>query len=134
MVADPVTGVWFGTVGVDAAVAATGGVHGLPPALTSFVGRDDEARKLDGLLGEYRLVTVTGPGGVGKTRLACEVARRTAGRFADGVWLVELAAAAELCALVLAAADDVTVLATSDAACDRAGDRAARGPGPVAAA
>ena len=48
-----------------------------------------------GLLGEYRLVTVTGPGGAGKTRLASEVARRVAGRFADGVWLVELAAVAE---------------------------------------
>jgi predicted ATPase/DNA-binding CsgD family transcriptional regulator len=79
-------------VGVDAAAAATGGVHGLAPALTSFVGRTSDARKLDGLLGEYRLVTVTGPGGVGKTRLACEVARRAGARFADGVWLVELAA------------------------------------------
>jgi non-specific serine/threonine protein kinase len=87
-----IIGVWFGIVGVDAAVAATGGVHGFVPALTNFVGRDGEARKLDGLLGEYRLVTLTGPGGVGKTRLACEVARQAAARFADGVWLVELAA------------------------------------------
>ena len=54
------------------------------------------------LLDEYRLVTVTGPGGVGKTRLAGEVARRVAGRFADGAWLVELAAVREP-ALVLAA-------------------------------
>ena len=38
----------------------------------------------------YQLVTVTGPGGSGKTRLACEVARQVAGRFADGVWLAEL--------------------------------------------
>ena len=73
-------------------VAAHGGVHGFAPALTSFVGRADDAHKLDGLLGEYRLVTVTGPGGVGKTRLACEVARRAEARFADGVWLIELAA------------------------------------------
>jgi predicted ATPase/DNA-binding CsgD family transcriptional regulator len=56
------------------------------------VGRDDEVQKLDVLLGEYRLVTVTGPGGVGKTRLAGEVARRTSGRFADGAWMVDLAA------------------------------------------
>ena len=72
--------------------AAPGGAHGFVPPLTRFVGRADDARKLDGLLGEYRLVTVTGPGGVGKTRLACEVAWRAAARFADGVWLVELAA------------------------------------------
>ena len=62
------------------------------PALTSFVGRESEVGKVAGLLGGCRLVTVTGPGGVGKTRLAGEVARRVAGRFADGVWLVELAA------------------------------------------
>lgn len=43
------------------------------------------------LLGRYRLVTVAGPGGAGKTRLADQVARRVAGRFADGAWLAELA-------------------------------------------
>ena len=52
-----------------------------------------------GLLGEYRLVTVTGPGGAGKTRLAGEVAERVAGRFADGVWLAELAAVRDRAAL-----------------------------------
>jgi predicted ATPase/DNA-binding CsgD family transcriptional regulator len=83
-------------------VAAVGSVHGLVPALTSFVGRESEVGKAAGLLGEYRLVTVTGPGGVGKTRLAAEVARRVAGRFADGVGLVELAAVQEP-ALVAAA-------------------------------
>jgi predicted ATPase/DNA-binding CsgD family transcriptional regulator len=70
-------------------------VHGFVPALTSFVGRESEVAKAASLLGEYRLVTVTGPGGIGKTRLAGEVARRVAGRFADGVWLVELAAVGE---------------------------------------
>jgi len=44
-----------------------------------------------GLLEQYRLVTVTGPGGAGKTRLAGEVAGQVAGWFADGVWLAELA-------------------------------------------
>jgi len=145
-------------------VTAAGGVHGFPAALTSFVGRSGPVSEVAGLLGEYRLVTVTGPGGSGKTRLAAEVAREVAGRFADGAWLVELApvadpaqvavvvaaelgvreqpgvpaaeavarvlsrqqlllvldncehvigAAAELCAGLLAACDDVTILATS---------------------
>ena len=71
--------------------AAPGKVHGLVPALTSFVGRESAVADVARLLGEYRLVTVTGPGGVGKTRLAGEVARRVANRFADGVWLAELA-------------------------------------------
>ena len=141
-----------------------GGVHGFPVALTSFVGRDGQARHVAGLLKEQRLVTVTGPGGVGKTRLAGQVAGAVAGRFADGAWLAELAlvsdpaqvpgvvaaalgvpgqpgvppaevlaralarrqlllvldncehvigVAAELCAGLLAACDDVRVLATS---------------------
>ena len=55
---------------------ATGGVHGFPVVLTSFVGRGGPVRELTGLLEGHRLVTVTGPGGVGKTRLAVEVARR----------------------------------------------------------
>ena len=59
--------------------------------LTSFVGRAGPVREVAGLLGECRLVTVTGPGGVGKTRLAGQVARAMAGRFADGAWLAELA-------------------------------------------
>jgi predicted ATPase/DNA-binding CsgD family transcriptional regulator len=66
-------------------------VHGLTPSLTRFIGRADAANDVARLLDEYRLVTVTGPGGVGKTRLAAEVAERVTGRFADGVWLVELA-------------------------------------------
>jgi predicted ATPase/DNA-binding CsgD family transcriptional regulator len=68
-----------------------GTMHGFPVALTSFVGRAGEVEAVAGLLAGSRLVTVTGPGGVGKTRLACEVTRRAAGRFADGAWLVELA-------------------------------------------
>jgi predicted ATPase/DNA-binding CsgD family transcriptional regulator len=66
-------------------------VHGFPAVLTSFVGRDVPVREVADLLQKYRLVSVTGPGGVGKTRLAGEVAQGAAGWFADGVWLVELA-------------------------------------------
>ena len=144
--------------------AAASGVHGFPAALTSFIGRAEPLREVAGLLSDRRLVTVTGPGGAGKTRLAAQVARQVANRFADGAWLAELApvadpaqvaavvaaalgvreqlglpaaealaralarqqvllvldncehvigAAAALCAELLAACDDVRVLATS---------------------
>jgi DNA-binding CsgD family transcriptional regulator len=66
--------------------------RGLSHARTSFVGRSDAVDKVAGLLAQYRLVTVTGLGGVGKTRLAGEVLRQVGGRFADGVWVAELAA------------------------------------------
>src|SRR6185312_1497955 len=79
-----------GVEGSSAGMAAAG-VHGFPVVLTRFVGRAGVVREVAGLLEEYRLVTVTGPGGVGKTRLAGEIARLVAGRFADGAWLVELA-------------------------------------------
>jgi predicted ATPase/DNA-binding CsgD family transcriptional regulator len=153
------------------------GVHGFPAVLTSFVGREQAVREIANLLGEFRLVTVTGPGGVGKTRLAGEVARRVAGRFADGAWLAELApvrdsarvatsvaaalgvreqpgmpaadavmrvlarrqllvvldncehvigAAAQLCAGLLGACDDVRVLATSREPLRIAGEAAYR--------
>lgn len=65
----------------------------LPAPLTDLIGRDDEVRRLDVLLASERLVTLTGAGGVGKTRLALEAAARRAGEWADGVWLVELATA-----------------------------------------
>ena len=71
--------------------ASAGGMHGFVPALTSFVGRAGPVHQVAALVDQYRLVTVTGPGGAGKTRLAGRVARRVAGRFADGVWLAELA-------------------------------------------
>ncbi len=79
-------------MGGSATVTAAGGVHGFPAELTSFIGRDGPLREVAGLLEEYRLVTVTGPGGVGKTRLAGQVAGQVAARFADGAWLTELAA------------------------------------------
>jgi predicted ATPase len=69
--------------------------RGLLHARTSFVGRSEAVDKVAGLLTQHRLVTVTGPGGVGKTRLAGEVIRQVADRFADGVWVAELAAVAE---------------------------------------
>jgi len=155
----------YGTgVGGLPAAAGTGGLHGFPAVLTSFIGREEAVRERYRAAGGVRLVTVTGPGGSGKTRLAAQVARQVAGRFTDGAWLAELAAvrdpaqvaaavaavlgireqpgtplagalarvlagqqlllvldncehvigaAAELCARLLAACDDVRVLATS---------------------
>ena len=63
----------------------------LPPETNAFVGRDREIDEIAVLLVPGRLVTLAGPGGIGKTRLAREVARSVAHRFPDGVWLVELA-------------------------------------------
>jgi ABC-type branched-subunit amino acid transport system ATPase component len=71
---------------------ASGSMHGFPAALTSFVGRAAAVDTVADELAQYRLVTVTGPGGAGKTRLSGEVAHQVAPRFADGVWLAELAA------------------------------------------
>ncbi|WP_349239918.1 tetratricopeptide repeat protein [Streptomyces sp. CC219B] len=64
---------------------------GFPAELTSFVGRREESADVRRLLSEGRLLTLTGPGGVGKTRLAAQVARRVARTYPDGVWLVPLA-------------------------------------------
>lgn len=63
----------------------------LPIPVSSFVGRVDEMALLDKAIHEHRLVTVVGPGGAGKTRLAIEAARNVRGSFRDGVWLVDLA-------------------------------------------
>ncbi len=65
----------------------------LPSQLTSFVGRDDEIKALTSLVRAHRLVTLTGVGGVGKTRLALRVAAEVLPDARDGVWLCELAAA-----------------------------------------
>jgi predicted ATPase/DNA-binding SARP family transcriptional activator len=67
------------------------GVHNLPLPVDRFVGRVAEMEHLHRLLDQYRLVTVTGPGGSGKTRLAVEVARSELADHADGVWMVDLA-------------------------------------------
>jgi predicted ATPase/class 3 adenylate cyclase/DNA-binding CsgD family transcriptional regulator len=63
----------------------------LPVQLTTFVGRDAELTQVRTLLTENRLVTLAGAGGVGKTRLAVQLAAQMAGEFGDGVWFVDLA-------------------------------------------
>lgn len=69
--------------------------HNLPLELTRFVGRARELTEVAALLGQGRLLTLTGTGGVGKTRLALQVAARLVEDYPDGVWLVELAALAD---------------------------------------
>ncbi len=94
---------------MEAADAATPVMRGFPAPLSNFIGRHAERKKICELLQEYRLVTVTGPGGVGKTRLATEVARDTAPRFADGAWLAELASLTDHAMVATAVATAVGV-------------------------
>ncbi|WP_166355974.1 AfsR/SARP family transcriptional regulator [Phytoactinopolyspora limicola] len=65
----------------------------IPVPLTELIGRSDEVAAVSALLRAHRLVTLTGPGGVGKTRLAVEIARESSTAWTDGVHVVELAAA-----------------------------------------
>jgi predicted ATPase/DNA-binding XRE family transcriptional regulator len=69
--------------------------HNLPAELTSFLGRQDQIAKLAELLATTRLLSLVGPGGVGKTRLALRLARGVLEQYPDGVWLVELAPVAD---------------------------------------
>ncbi|MEU9867592.1 BTAD domain-containing putative transcriptional regulator [Actinomadura sp. NPDC048021] len=62
----------------------------LPAALDELIGREDAVERGRALLAGHRLVTLTGPGGVGKTRLAVEIASRSIADHPDGVWMVEL--------------------------------------------
>ena len=76
----------------DAPLDSRGSMADSSPGLTSFVGREHEISELEGLLsGVTRLLTLTGPGGSGKTRLASAVALEVVGNFEDGVWWAELA-------------------------------------------
>ncbi len=67
----------------------------LRPATTSFIGRESEVAELQAAVKAHQLTTLTGVGGVGKTRLAVEVAARLADEFPDGVWFFDLAAVAD---------------------------------------
>ena len=71
------------------------GKHNLPEPRTSFVGREREMVEIKRMLAMTGLLTLTGTGGCGKTRLALEVAREVVGTYQDGVWLVELAPLSE---------------------------------------
>jgi predicted ATPase/DNA-binding CsgD family transcriptional regulator len=80
-----------GAAGTVKLLPRAAGPHNLPVQLTSFVGRERELGELREALAATRLLTLTGPGGCGKTRLALQAASEVLDRFAGGVWWVELA-------------------------------------------
>jgi predicted ATPase/class 3 adenylate cyclase len=81
----------------------------LPLELASFIGRDRELLEVAKLMEHHRLVTISGPGGAGKTRLALQVARKVADRYADGVVLVELARVGDPTLVITATASSLDV-------------------------
>jgi len=84
--------------------------NNLPTQLTSFVGRGEELAAVEGLLREQRLVTLSGAGGCGKTRLAVQAAAGLADRWPDGTWWIDLASVADPALLPGLAATAVGVL------------------------
>ncbi|HEV3406439.1 MAG TPA: BTAD domain-containing putative transcriptional regulator, partial [Candidatus Dormibacteraeota bacterium] len=69
--------------------------HNLPISPTGFIGREAELKEIAERLKPHRMLTLVGPGGTGKTRLALQAAAENIERFADGVWFIELAAVRE---------------------------------------
>ncbi|MEM8746598.1 MAG: BTAD domain-containing putative transcriptional regulator [Actinomycetota bacterium] len=88
----------------------------LPPVRGRLIGRDDLVRRVRGSLESSRLVTLVGPGGIGKTRLAVEIARRSSPASADGVWFVNLAEIVESAEVARAVADALGVGESADGA------------------
>src|SRR5215208_7146196 len=95
--------------GAPSAEGETSRRHNLPVARTSFVGREREMLVVKRLLAMTKLLTLTGTGGCGKTRLALEVARDLVGAYPDGVWLVELAPLSDAALVPQAVAQTVGV-------------------------
>jgi predicted ATPase len=100
-----------GSEGGDAEVRPAGG--NIPALSSQLVGRDADLRELSRLVIDHRLVTLVGPAGVGKTRLAIEVARRH--RMADGAWLVRLENARTPASLPLALGEAFTMSGATEA-------------------
>jgi non-specific serine/threonine protein kinase len=93
---------------------ASGPRHHLPGQLTTFIGRERERLALNERLATTRLLTLTGTGGCGKTRLALEVAADGVAGFPDGVWLVELAAFSDPALIAKAVATAIGVREAAD--------------------
>jgi predicted ATPase len=86
----------------------------LVPSPTSFVGREADVSRVRHMLGEARLVTVTGAPGAGKTRIATEIGQRMLGGFEDGVWFVPLASVTDPALVLSAVADALNLRPTAD--------------------
>ena len=99
---------------------------------TSLIGRESEVAKIEAAVKAHRLVTLTGVGGVGKTRLALEVAARLADEFPDGVWFFELAAVTDPAAVPDAVAAVLGITQQPGKSISRQGGRRAGGSGPAA--
>jgi predicted ATPase/DNA-binding SARP family transcriptional activator len=102
-----------GTAATRVGVAVIPRAGNLREQLSSFVGRHAELEQLRETLGSSRLVTLVGPGGVGKTRLAVEVAASLSDEHRDGVWLVELASVTEPAGVAPAVAGALGAAASS---------------------
>jgi len=99
---------------------APGARHNLPRAISSFVGRDRDVSELAELLETARLVTLTGPGGCGKTRLAIEAASASIPVRPDGIWFVDLAPVSDPELVLSVAADAMGVHESPAASADSA--------------
>jgi len=93
----------------ESAFSSTTVRHNLPPQLTSFIGQDEDLRDYSEILQCTRLLTLTGIGGCGKTRLALELAGRVLPSFRDGVWFVDLASVTDAERLPLTVASALQV-------------------------
>jgi predicted ATPase/DNA-binding CsgD family transcriptional regulator len=106
--------------GATPSLLVKSGRRGLPLPVTSFIGRTGERAALAAALAEHRLVTATGPGGVGKTRLALSVAAELAPARREGVWFVDLVHVADPAMVAAAVAETVGVTEQRTTSVDRA--------------
>lgn len=94
----------------------------LPAPVTALIGRERDVAEIDDAMSSGRVVTVVGPGGAGKTRLALEVARRAVGRFPDGVWFADLVPAGGEADIVRALVEALRLAATDHNVLDAVAD------------